>query len=158
MNTGEFDYQIYKLSKDYFTQYAGQKDSEILIKDQRPYNCLLIETKWDYFICVPYRSEIRHKEAYLFRNTRRSGIRHSGLDYSKMIILEDLSYIDSTPAIVDSDEFTETRKNINKIAKQANEYLDTYINHCNGKKYCRMRLLKESIDILLLKTFIKFRE
>ena len=93
----------------FFAQFIGKKDSEILLKEQRPYNCLLIETKWEYFICIPYRTEIRHQEAYLFKHTKRSKSHFSGLDYSKMIILEDLSYIDSSPAIVDPDEFTETR-------------------------------------------------
>ena len=61
MDADKFDYQVYKLSKSFFAQFIGKKDSEILLKEQRPYNCLLIETKWEYFICIPYRTEIRHQ-------------------------------------------------------------------------------------------------
>ena len=153
MDADKFDYQVYKLSKSFFAQFIGKKDSEILLKEQRPYNCLLIETKWEYFICIPYRTEIRHQEAYLFKHTKRSKSHRSGLDYSKMIILEDLSYIDSSPAIVDPDEFTETRKNINKIVKQANAYLDTYINHCNGKKVLPEATFRRKYRYSTLKNF-----
>ena len=45
MDADKFDYQVYKLSKSFFAQFIGKKDSEILLKEQRPYNCLLIETK-----------------------------------------------------------------------------------------------------------------
>lgn len=153
MNIGHVEYQIYKLSKSFFDQYADKKDSEILLKQDRPYNCLLIDTKCGYLICIPYRTEIRHKEAYLFRGTKRSQNHKSGLDYSKMIILEDLSYIDPDPALVDPDEFTETRKNINKIAKQANAYLDTYMDHCNGQKVLPKATFERKYKYSTLKNF-----
>ena len=133
MNADKFDYQIYRLSDSFYLDYPNDQYPELLEKNVRPYSCLLLETKYDYFICVPYRTEIHHNYAYKFKNSLRARKHHSGLDYSKMIIIKDLSYIDSqNPALVDQDEYNETRIHIAKITDHANAYLDGYLNHYNG--------------------------
>lgn len=59
--------------------------------------------------------------------------RKSGLDYSKIAIIKNIDYFDSiTAAIVDQDEYTEMMKNLPTIVQEANDYVDTYINHING--------------------------
>ena len=102
-------------------------------KQGRPYTCLLIESHHDYFICVPFRSYITHKNAFLFTKTSRSRKTKSGLDYSKIAIIKDNNYFDSiTTAIVDQDEYTEMLRNISAIVEEANDYVNTYIKHING--------------------------
>lgn len=49
----------------------------------------VIETQEDYLICIPFRSSIRHKEAFFFTNTNRSKRTRSGLDYKKTIIIKE---------------------------------------------------------------------
>ena len=49
MDTATFDYQIYKLSDAFYDTYNHEKYPEIMTKNERPYNCLLIEAKWDFF-------------------------------------------------------------------------------------------------------------
>ena len=39
---------------------------EILSKEDRPYSCLLVK-QHGYLICVPFRTEIRHKYAYHYQ-------------------------------------------------------------------------------------------
>ena len=56
----EFDYQILQLTDKFYSQYTYEKYPELLLKDKRSYNCLLIDLHYDYFICVPYRTEIHH--------------------------------------------------------------------------------------------------
>lgn len=122
--------EIYKLSNKFYTDYPATQYPELMQKDNRPYTCLLIETKYDYFICIPFRSNITHKDAFLFKNTRRSKFSPSGLDYRKAVIVKNMEYIDSTtPAVVDADEYLATITNIEKIVSEANEYVDSYINH-----------------------------
>ncbi|MED9972286.1 MAG: hypothetical protein UE790_06615, partial [Lachnospira sp.] len=41
-------------------------------KNQRAYNCLLFQTHYDFFICIPYRTEIHHPYAFHFSKTKRS--------------------------------------------------------------------------------------
>jgi hypothetical protein len=128
----EFDVDIRRLSPKFTQDYPSSRYPELMCKDDRPYTCLLIDTHLDYFICVPFRSEIGHKNAYLFSNTTRSKLSSSGLDYSKVVIIKDSSYIDSTPAIVDKDEYNETMININQISTEICVYIENYCNHCSG--------------------------
>lgn len=44
------------------------------------------------YICVPFRSHIHHKNAFLFKNTERSKIDSSGLDYSKTVLIRPEDY------------------------------------------------------------------
>ena len=61
MNFPENDYQILKLTDAFYKAYPNPPYTEILKKNQRAYNCLLFQSHYDYFICIPYRSEITHK-------------------------------------------------------------------------------------------------
>jgi len=105
MNLPENDYQILKLTNAFYSAYPNPPYTEILKKNQRAYNCLLFQSHYDYFICIPYRSEITHKYAYHFISTERSKLHRSGLDYSKKVIINRTEYIDSIDAIIDKDEF-----------------------------------------------------
>lgn len=128
-----FDYQVLHLTADFYTAYPDPPYKEILKKTQRSYNCLLIQSRYRYFICIPYRSEISHNYAYKFKNSQRSKKHKSGLDYTKLIIVSNTSYISSKDSIIDQDEYNETRKNIHKIKTEASEFIDAYIDHVTGK-------------------------
>lgn len=100
-----------------------------MLKDKRPYGCLLIKTHNDYYICVPFRSHIHHKNAFLFKNTERSKTDSSGLDYSKTVLIRPENYdkylIEN--AVVDTDEYKAVRMNIYKIEKQISKYIEGYV-------------------------------
>lgn len=125
--------QVYLLSTKFVQDYPASTYPELMHKMGRPYTCLLINTHEDYFICVPFRSFITHKNAFLFKGTTRSQRTQSGLDYSKIVIISNPDYIDSsTPAVVDQDEYNEMMSHLSQIVKEAVSYVDTYINHVNG--------------------------
>ena len=100
-----------------------------MLKDKRPYGCLLIKTHNDYYICVPFRSHIHHKNAFLFKNTERSKADSSGLDYSKTVLIrsEDYDKYLIENAVVDTDEYKAARINIYKIEKQISKYIEGYV-------------------------------
>lgn len=127
-----FDYQILRLTAIFYRDYPQDTYPELLLKSGRSYNCLLIESHYGYFICVPYRTNIHHKNAFLFKNTKRSSSFSSGLDYSKIVIVNNPDYVSSKPSIIDKDEFFKTRKFIDKIKNEVLNYVDTYVNHFNG--------------------------
>lgn len=56
----DYAVEIYKLSTKFYIDYPETQYPELMKKDNRPYTCLLIETKDEYFICVPFRSNITH--------------------------------------------------------------------------------------------------
>ena len=128
----EFDTQVVSLSHGFYSAYPSSLFPEILEKESRPYNCLLVETHLDYFICLPYRTHIRHRYAYRFQNSLRSRRNSSGIDYSKIVIIKDSSFISDNPSTVDQDEYRETMQNINIIINDAISYLNGYIHHKKG--------------------------
>ena len=129
----DFLSQVYLLSNRFIQDYPATKHPELMHKPGRPYTCLLIDTHDDYFICVPFRSSINHNNAYFFKRTVRSKKTRSGLDYSKIIIIQNPDYIDSaTPAVVDQDEYNEMTTHLQQIVKEAVSYVNTYISHVNG--------------------------
>lgn len=127
-----FDYQILNLTDIFFEEHPENLFPEILDKRKRAYNCMIFQWYDNYFICIPFRTEMRHSYGYRFRKSRRSEKHHSGLDYTKMLILSDARYLSEKQAVIDTDEYKEMRENINKIAKGAFNYLKDYILHIKG--------------------------
>lgn len=129
----EYGFELSLLSSSFALNYPSAAYPELMHKPGRPYTCLLIESRADYFILVPFRSSINHKNAFLFTNTIRSKNAKSGLDYSKIIIIKDTSYLDSSvQAIVDQDEYAEMMKHISTIVQEVDNYINTYVNHVLG--------------------------
>lgn len=128
-----FDYQVLNLTNKFYSDYPDPPYREIVRKNGRPYNCLLVQSHYGYFICIPYRSHINHKYAFKFKDSIRSKRTNSGLDYSKIVIIKKSEYIGLTEAIVDKDEFNETRDNIEYIKNDAQRYIDNYVNCLMGK-------------------------
>lgn len=126
---------IYLLSQKFMQAYPLSLYPELMYKQGRPYTCLLIQTHEGYLICVPFRSSIHHKNAFLFKHSARSEKSQSGLDYSKIILIQDEEYLDSSKnALVDQDEYREMRTSLPKIVKQVDLYIRRYKDHVIGAK------------------------
>lgn len=151
----ENDYQILKLTDAFYYSYPNPPYKEILKKKQRAYNCLLFQSHYDYFICIPYRSEITHKYAFHFSHTVRSKAHKSGLDYSKIVIIDKTEYIDSVDAVIDKDEFKETIINLERIKREALEFVEDYVLHLNGTKKLHKREFDRRYGFSTLKYFHK---
>ena len=132
MSLPESDFQILRLTDLFYDDYPNSEYKEIMIKRQRAYNCLLFQTHYDYFICIPYRTEIIHDNAFHFKKSVRSRRHKSGLDYSKIIIINNTDYLDKENALIDKDEFNETIINLERIKKEALQFVEDYINHMQG--------------------------
>lgn len=128
-----FDFQILRLTDKFYKNYPQREYPELLEKKGRGYNCLLIQTHYDYFICIPYRSEISHKYAFKFHNTKRSQKHKSGLDYTKIVIVKKHEYISTESAMIDKDEYIKTVRNISRIVKESEEYIEEYVAHMNNE-------------------------
>ncbi len=133
INDNSFDYQVLNLTTKFYNDYPDPPYKEIVRKDARPYNCLLIQSHYGYFICIPYRSHIKHKYGYKFKYSARSRRTNSGLDYTKIVIIKNSEYIGVSDAVVDTDEYKETRDNIEFIKKDAQAYIDKYIEYVLDK-------------------------
>ena len=103
IQVNEFDYQVLHLSNLFYSDYPNPPYNEMLKKDKRAYNCLLIQSCYGYFICIPYRSQISYKYAFLFKRSIRSRTHKSGLDYTKIIIIQNKDYLDDYIAHIKGD-------------------------------------------------------
>ena len=151
----ENDYQILKLTEQFYSNYPNPPYVEILKKRERAYSCLLFQSHYDYFICVPYRSEITHSNAFHFMQSVRSRKHKSGLDYSKIVIITKPEYIDTQDAIIDRDEFVETVKNLDRIKQEALNIVEDYVAHMNGTKALHQREFQRRYSYSPLKYFHK---
>lgn len=106
-----------------------------------------------FFICVPFRSHINHKNAYLFKNSARSRKSNSGLDYSKAVVIKDVKYLDCSPTVVDNDEYKEMIKHIARITHEIHDYISDYINHSNKTKILHNRVFHRKYAYSTLKYF-----
>lgn len=149
----DYDVEIRLLSQRFAIDYPAETFPELMLKHGRPYTCLLIDTHDGFFICVPFRSSISHNSAYLFQRTQRSRKSRSGLDYTKMALIQNLNYIDSVPAIVDQDEYVETIQNIRQIVKDVNEYISSYCKHITGEKQLSERAFARKYQYATLPYF-----
>lgn len=128
----EYTNQIVALTAAFYTSYPPAAYPEILTKASRPYNCLLVETHYNFYICLPFRTNIQHKYAYRFKNSLRSQKNKSGIDYSKMVIINDDRYISWGAYTIDQDEYREAMQHLNVIVRDALDYLDNYIHYIQG--------------------------
>ena len=148
-------FSVIYLSKQFIADYPQSHYRELMLKDKRPYGCLLIKTHNDYYICVPFRSHIHHKNAFLFKNTERSKADSSGLDYSKTVLIrpEDYDKYLIENAVVDTDEYKAVRMNIYKIEKQISKYIETMSNRFQILNTLTKSLLNEKYKYSTLKYF-----
>lgn len=142
--------KIKKLKNEFFLNYPQHLYPEIEQDIMRPY-ILLVFSVNNLYLCAPFRTNINHSNSFLFRNSVRSITNKSGIDYSKIIILNDLNYLEGNQ-VVDQDEYNEVAKNFQKIKNEIFKYIDLYVNH-----YKRIHILhKRQYDRLFRYTTLKY--
>lgn len=154
MNKLNFDYEIRKINNSFFEKYNKEEYPEIEIKKSRPYNFMLFETKYDYFVAVPFRTNVKHNNAFKFVGSSRNRAGASGLDYSKLLIIKNPNDIGEKTDI-EKDEHSILVKNIVKIGIEINEYIDDYRNHILGIKKMGKNKFKNRYIFSTLKYFHK---
>ena len=148
----QYTVEVSRLSKNFYQKYPKTQYPEILEKESRAYACLLIEFR-EYFICIPYRTNVLHANAYHFKTSKRSLSHKSGLDYSKIAIINNKDYIENQPVTIDKDEYNETMINIDKIVTGAILYVESYIDHINKTKILHQREFTRKYGFSTLRYF-----
>lgn len=149
----DFTADVYQLTQDFMNDYPENLYPELMHKLGRPYSCLLVDTHYDYYICIPFRSHISHKNAFLFHGTQRSMRSKSGLDYTKIILINKDKYIDNKKVVVDQDEYNEVQKNLVQIVTEAVTYVEGYMRHQTGVAPLHTREFERRYRFSTLKYF-----
>ena len=144
---------IYRLNNKFLNDYSIDIYPELLFKVERPYTCLLIEDYRGFYICIPFRSNIYHKNAFIFHNTKHPTHSKSGLDYSKIVLINNKYYFDDSNVVIDEEEYKQTMLNIEKIAADASSYVENYFNHINNVKKMNQNQFNRRYKYSTLKYF-----
>lgn len=56
MSLNEHNFQILRLTDDFYNTYLRTKYKVILEKNDRPYNCIIFEISSSYFVCITYKT------------------------------------------------------------------------------------------------------
>ena len=71
------------------------------------------------------------------------------------MIIQNKDYLDDSQALVDKDEYNETRTNINRIQQEAQEFVDDYITYMKGNEKISKEEFKRRYQFSTLKYFHK---
>ena len=113
------------LKKAFFDKHINHK--EILSnKAGRPYLSLIIEYNEKIF-AIPFRTNIKHKYAFVFKTSTRTNNEKDklpGIDFTKAVIIQE-SDIERHCAI-DKNEWIELNKNLDTITKNFIEFIQKF--------------------------------
>lgn len=150
----DYSHYLTKLSEQFYSDFPKDKFPEILEKQTRSYNCVVCQIDVNLFICIPYRSNINHKNSYIFKNSSRGN--KSGLDYTKLVVFKDKKYLDKTnEAIINKNEYKETIRNIDKIVKEVFEYIHVFLKHHKGIEKLHIRKYTRNYGYSTLPYFVE---
>lgn len=149
----EFDVEVKAVSEKFAIDYPNDYYPEIMCKENRPYAFFLIDLHIGYFICIPFRTNILHKNAFIFRSSMRSKRSRSGLDYTKVLLIKDSRYISDANIVVDNDEYNEMMINAGRIVKEICNYIDDYKKHIGREKILHPKEFERRYKYSTLKYF-----
>lgn len=123
-------YKLNYLSEAFYAKYNSTDYPEIEHKIGRPYMVMLIKIN-DNTFAVPFRTNIKHKQSYKFKSTDRATNSSTGLDFTKAVIVNNISYI-GTEARIGDKEYIELDTKHYIIIKRFKKYVDDYIKLKNS--------------------------
>lgn len=126
------NYILASLSKEFFQDYDPKDFPELEHKEGRPYLVFLIKIENNTF-AVPFRTNIRHKFAYRFKNTGRETESRTGLDFTKAVIVNEERYIGEEEKLIDDIEYIELDSKFYFIQNQFKRYVLRYHKHLAGE-------------------------
>lgn len=149
-----YDYEIKKLSEQFYKDYPHDQYQEILTKEGRSYDVVLFEIDYlaDCYVCVPFRTEMKHNNGYKFKFSDRSKKHQSGLDFSKLVIVSKDDYIGDSSTI---DEYKELEKQEDYIHNDLEKYIQDYVEHVKGHVPLHIKQFERKYKYSTLKYFHK---
>ena len=144
---------IRRLSNTFYDRYDRSAFPEILSDRKRPYNVIIKDDLHGLYICIPFRTNVGHRNCFRLpvsiKNTKPA------LDYSKVILIEDPTYIDTSNIEVDRAQFTDVLNNISKITADITSYIRDYIDFIKGIKNISLRQFTNRYSFSTLPYFSK---
>lgn len=134
------EFALNKLSTKFYIDHPENLFPEFEHKKERPYVVLLVKIGDNKF-ALPFRTHIRHNNCYKFSNTGRETDSATGIDFTKVVIVNNENYI-GKETYIDDKEYIELSRKCYFIINKFKKYLDGYIdyiknggNEFTAKKY-----------------------
>ena len=131
------------LKKTFYDQHVEHK--EILAnKDGRPYLSLIIEYN-DKIFAIPFRTNIKHKYAFIFKtSTRKTDISKGepGIDYTKSVVIKETDI--ERHCAINKNEWIEINKNLNTITNNFMDYIKKFIASIATDDFKKLPVFKYS--------------
>lgn len=124
-------YKLSYLSSEFFSKYSPNKYPEIENKPTRPYLVMLVKIDNNTF-AIPFRTNVKHKFCYRFKNSNRDTKSVTGLDYTKAVIVNNDDYI-GDDAIIDNKEYIELNNKYYFIISKFKKYVDGYYKYVHNE-------------------------
>lgn len=124
-------YELRYLTQEFYKEYDSKNYPEIEHKAERPYMVFLVKIE-DNTYAIPFRTNVKHNYCYKFKKSSRDTNCSTGLDYSKVVIVNKEKYIGEA-ATIDNKEYIELNSKYYFIIKQFKGYVEGYIRFVNGK-------------------------
>lgn len=124
-------FEIKCLSSAFSLRYPISLYPEFEEKESRPYVVFLVKIE-DHTFALPFRTNMNHKYGYKFKTSSKDTNVGTGLDFTKAVIVDDLSLI-GKDAIVDKKEFKELSEKYYFIRNKFINYLRNYKKYINGE-------------------------
>ena len=124
-------YSIKYLSDSFKNIYPETEYSEFEQKINRQYVVLLLRID-DHTFAIPFRTNMNHKYGYKFINSGRDTNTCTGLDFTKVVLVDDEKLL-GDDAIIDNKEYLELSQKHYFIRKKFIRYYDNYKKYLNGE-------------------------
>ena len=131
------------LKQSFFDRHKDHK--EILInKTGRPYLSLIIECNGKIF-AIPFRTNIRHSYAFIFKTSgRNSGDKKGapGIDFTKAVVIQEWDI--EKQCTIDKHEWMELNRNLLTIISNFTDYLKKFADSINSNAFNKLPIFKYS--------------
>lgn len=153
------------LSQDFYNDYPHSFYPEMESKQSRPFLVFIIKID-DHKFAIPFRTNIKHSYCYKFNNTSRNTNSSTGLDFSKVVLVDNIKYI-GPKANIDKKEFIELSSKVRFIKSKFENFYNKYkrimlnpsnypIEYFSLKSYSTLKYYHHELNIIENEIFFTF--
>ena len=142
------------LSNEFYIKYPIDRYPEFESKLDRPYVVFLLEID-NHLFAIPFRTNMNHKYGYKFKKTDRYTHLTTGLDFTKVVLVDDTSLL-GNDATIDDKEYLELDRKHFFIRLKFEKYYFDYKKYLSGElneyqekayKYTTLKYYHDELDI-----------
>lgn len=149
----QFTFKICRLSHKFYTVMPSKNYPEIMTDLQRPYFVMQTQKLPNLYICVPFRTNVYHKECYklpiVIPNTSPA------IDYSKTLLIENDAYV-GEQVLINKMQYKALRSHVVTVATEIIRYIERYKSFLENPRLLQTSAYRKRYQYTTLKYFSHF--